>query len=75
MNSPTTKPAATSRSRIRLQEGGLLIIVFLLGLFLTLFGGVVKLPRFEIGSEGQRQRVFTTNSDGERVPQFEEKNK
>jgi len=75
MNSPPTKPTASSRSRIRLQEGGLLMIVFLLGLFLTLFGGTVKLPRFETGSQGQRQRVFTTTADGERVPVFEEKNK
>ena len=51
------------------------MIVFLLGLFLTLFGGTVKLPKFETGSQGQRQRVFTTAADGERVPVFEEKNK
>ena len=51
------------------------MIVFLLGLFLTLFGGTVKLPKFETGSQGQRQRVFTTTADGERVPAFEEKNK
>ena len=51
------------------------MIVFLLGLFLTLFGGTVKLPKFETGSQGQRQRVFTTTADGERVPVFEEKNK
>jgi hypothetical protein len=44
MNSPITKPAASSRSHIRLQEGGLLIIVFLVGLFLTLFGGAVDRP-------------------------------
>jgi ribose/xylose/arabinose/galactoside ABC-type transport system permease subunit len=75
MNSPTTKPAASSRSRIRLQEGGLLLIVFLLGMFLTFFGGAVKLPKFETGVQGQRQRVFTTTADGERVPAFEEKNK
>ena len=51
------------------------MIVFLLGLFLTLFGGAVKLPKFETGIQGQRQRVFTTSADGERVPLFEEKNK
>jgi ribose/xylose/arabinose/galactoside ABC-type transport system permease subunit len=75
MNSPPNKPTASSRSRIRLQEGGLLMIVFLLGLCLTLLGGTVKLPKFETDSQGRRQRVFTTTADGERVPVFEEKNK
>ena len=51
------------------------MIVFLLGLFLTLLGGTVKLPKFETDSQGQRQRVFTVAADGERIPVFEEKNK
>lgn len=74
MSQPSQKTPSTLAT-LRLQEGGLLIVIFLLGLLLTIFGGTVKMPKFETNSEGERQRVFTTNADGEKVPVFEEKNK
>ena len=57
-----------------LQEGGLLLVIFLLGAFLTMFGGTVKLPKFKVNEKGDRERVFEMVK-GERVPVFEEKNK
>lgn len=63
------------RSAFRLQEGGLILVILALGALLSLFGGTVKLPKFETGPDGQRQRVFTTDASGERVPVVEEKNK
>ena len=65
-------PARTAR--FRLQEGGLLLVILLLGALLTLFGGTVKLPKFQLNAQGDRERVFI-EKDGERVAQFEEKNK
>ncbi|HSH95509.1 MAG TPA: ABC transporter permease, partial [Roseimicrobium sp.] len=42
---------------------------------LTIFGGSVKVPKFEKGPDGERQRVFIVGADGEKTPVFEEKNK
>ena len=62
-------------SRFRFQEAGLLWVIFVLGIILTWQGGTVKVPVFEIGPDGERQRVFDIGADGERTPRFEEKNK
>lgn len=72
---PTATAAPAKRPRLRLQEGGLLVVIFVLGLLLTLFGGKVRVPLFEINAQGERQRVFKTNSAGEREPVVVEKNK
>ncbi|MEW6306730.1 MAG: ABC transporter permease [Verrucomicrobiota bacterium] len=64
-----------SLATFRLQEAGLLVVIFVLGLLLTFFGGTVKMPKFQVNAQGERERVFTTNAEGERVPVFEEKNK
>ncbi len=53
----------------------MLIVITLLGLILTIFGGSVKVPRLETNAEGERVRVFTTNAEGEKELVFEEKNK
>ena len=74
----SSTPTTAGRSRFaafRLQEGGLLAVVFLLGLVLTFFGGTVKEPKFQTNADGERERVFTTNADGEKVPVFVERNK
>lgn len=63
------------RPKFRFQEGGLLIVVFVLGLLLTIFGGRVRLPAFETNAQGERERIFTTNAAGDREPAFVEKNK
>src|SRR5579885_2901268 len=72
---PDTAAPQQRRSRLRLQEGGLLVVIFVLGLLLTLFGGSVKAPKFEVNAQGERQRVFRTNAQGERELVMVEKNK
>ncbi|MBI3849000.1 MAG: ABC transporter permease [Verrucomicrobia bacterium] len=74
MSSPThTRPARLPG--LRLQEGGLLIVIIVLGLLLTIFGGSVKVPRLETNAAGERVRVFKTDAAGGREPEFVEKNK
>jgi ribose/xylose/arabinose/galactoside ABC-type transport system permease subunit len=69
-------PARPARTRsLRFQEGGLLLVIFLLGALLTWKGGSVKMPVFETNADGERVRAFTTGTDGERVPVFVERNK
>ena len=63
------------RSLFRLQESGLLVVIFALGALLTAFSGTVRTPVFAIGSDGIRHRVFTMNAAGERVPAIDEHNK
>jgi len=63
------------RTLFRFQESGLLLVVLALGALLTFFSGSVRLPVFETNPDGTRQRVFIVNEEGERVPQFVEKNK
>lgn len=57
------------------KESGLLVVILALGALLSSFSGTVRLPRFATGPDGVRQRVFTTNEAGERVPAIVEKNK
>lgn len=73
----TTSQTAISqrRSALRLQEGGLLVVIFVLGLLLTVFGGSVKAPLFQTNAQGERERVFRTNAQGEREPVSVERNK
>lgn len=75
MGQPGTTPPQGRRAKRRFEEAGLLIVIFVLGLLLTIFGGKVKVPVFETNAQGERQRVFITNADGEQVPKLEEKNK
>jgi len=67
--------ASARRPKFRFQEGGLLVVVFVLGLLLTIFGGTVRLPAFKVDAQGERQRVFITNAAGDQEPAFVEKNK
>jgi len=75
MSLPNTIAGRSRPAGLRLQEGGLFIVIFVLGLFLTLFGGSVKVPKLETNAQGERVRVFKTNAAGEREPEFVEKNK
>ncbi len=75
MSSPHSIAGRSRLAGLRLQEGGLLIVIFVLGLLLTLFGGSVKVPQLETNTQGERVRVFKTNAVGEREPEFVEKNK
>jgi ribose/xylose/arabinose/galactoside ABC-type transport system permease subunit len=63
------------RHLFRFQESGLLLVIVALGILLTVFSGSVRTPAFAVGPDGARERVFTTNEAGERVPAFVEKNK
>jgi len=73
---PATGFALSARPRrFRLQEGGLLLVIFFLGLLLTFFGGSVNMPLFQTDAQGNRQRVFKTSSTGEREPVLVRKNK
>ena len=49
---------------LRFQEGGLVVVILLLGLMLTVFGGSVE-----------RRVGFATNAEGEKVPVMEKQNK
>jgi ribose/xylose/arabinose/galactoside ABC-type transport system permease subunit len=62
-------------SRLRLQEGGLVLVILLLGAVLTLFGGKVREPKFRVNEQGERERAYMKTADGEEVPAFVERNK
>ncbi len=63
------------RQLFRFQESGLILVIIALGVLLTVFSGTVRTPVFTVGADGSRERVFTTNAAGERVPAVVEKNK
>src|SRR5262245_29259562 len=76
MTAPTVANAKGSPLRLlRLQEGGLLFVILLLGLMLTLFGGTVKAPVFETNAKGERVMLTRTNAAGEQEPVLAERNK
>lgn len=75
MTTQSDNATTQRRPRLRLQEGGLLAVIFALGLLLTVFGGTVKVPVFETNAQGERQRVYHTNAQGERELVRVEKNK
>ena len=77
MNADAAAPTPCRRRSLlaRVPEAGLCFVILALGVLLTLFGGTVKMPKFETGADGQRQRVFTINAAGERTLVLEEKNK
>ena len=49
-----SKPALKRGGQFGFQEGGLVVVVLVLGAMLTFFGGSVNLPVFEINEEGER---------------------
>src|SRR2546421_5855087 len=71
---PATSAQLRSR-RVRLQESGLLIVIFVLGCLLTAFGGKVKVPLFQTNAQGEPERVFRVNAAGERELVLVERNK
>ncbi len=73
--SSSASPAKIRRPLLRLQEGGLLLVIFTLGLLLTVFGGTVTLPVTRENAAGEREIVFRTNAAGEREPVRVEQNK
>jgi len=79
MTETVTTPAAPAslpaRKRLRLQEGGLILVILVLGAVITLFGGSVKVPAFETDAQGKPQRVFRVNAAGEKEPVLLTRNK
>src|SRR6202043_1986437 len=59
----------------KFPEGGLLVIIVVLGLVLAVFGGSVQMPKFETTPDGKRERAMMTNAAGQQVPAFETANK
>ncbi|MDX1952786.1 MAG: ABC transporter permease [Verrucomicrobiota bacterium] len=57
------------------QEAGLLFVILVLGALLTIFGGSVEVPVIRTTPDGERQRVFITNAQGEEEPLLEKRNK
>src|SRR5688572_14695645 len=64
-----------ARRQFGFQEGGLVLVVLVLGAFLTVFGGTVKVPVFKTNQQGEPERVFLELPNGEREPVLKEKNK
>ncbi|PYM15906.1 MAG: sugar ABC transporter permease [Verrucomicrobia bacterium] len=58
MSSSGTENKAASRPVVRLQEGGLLVVICLLGLLLTLFGGRVERPEFKKNAAGEIEKIM-----------------
>ena len=52
-----------------------MLVILLLGALLSVFGGSVRLPRLELQADGTRQRVFTTDANGDKTPVFDDRNK
>jgi ribose/xylose/arabinose/galactoside ABC-type transport system permease subunit len=72
---PMSSPGKVGFSFSKFPEGGLIVVIIALGLLLSIFGGSVRLPKFEVTPDGKRARVFETNPDGRKVPAFETVNK
>ncbi|MCE9609387.1 MAG: ABC transporter permease [Chthoniobacter sp.] len=70
-----TATAPPVRTRRPFQEGGLLVVILVLGVVLTVFGGSVRVPKLQRTATGEMERVFTTNAAGEKELVFEERNK
>ena len=59
----------------KFPEGGLIIVIIVLGLLLAVFGGEIQRPKFTTNPEGKRVRLMVVNQAGRQVPAFERVNK
>jgi ribose/xylose/arabinose/galactoside ABC-type transport system permease subunit len=59
----------------KFPEGGLILVILVLGLLLTIFGGEVERPKIVTGPDGQPTRVMQTDANGQEVPVFVKLNK
>jgi ribose transport system permease protein len=59
----------------KFPEGGLILVIFVLGLLLTIFGGEVERPKIVTGPDGQPTRVMQTDANGQEVPVLVKLNK
>src|SRR5207245_3089057 len=58
MSPPATGDRPAPRPASRFQEGGLVIVIIVLGLLLTIFGGRVNLPEFRKNAAGETEGVI-----------------
>src|SRR5437762_13010037 len=58
MSPPATDDRPAPRPTFRFQEGGLVIVIIVLGLLLTIFGGRVNLPEFRKNAAGETEHVM-----------------
>src|SRR5436190_12342711 len=58
MSPPATGERSARHPLPRMQEGGLLIVIFVLGLLLTMFGGRVQMAEFRTSATGETERVM-----------------
>src|SRR5260370_42613051 len=59
----------------KFPEGGLILVILVLGLLLTIFGGEVERPKIVAGPDGQPTRVMQTDASGQEVPVLTKLNK
>jgi ribose/xylose/arabinose/galactoside ABC-type transport system permease subunit len=52
----------------KFPEGGLILVILVLGLLLAIFGGDVERPKVVTGPDGQPTRVTQTDASGQEVP-------
>src|SRR5438876_7386910 len=62
MSPPATDDRSAHRPTFRFQEGGLVIVILVLGLLLTVFGGRVSLPEFRKNAAGETERVMVAKN-------------
>src|SRR5579871_2542087 len=74
MSDAAPQPPARRR-RLHFQEGGLVVVILVLGVLLAVFGGSVKVPKFVTNEQGESVREFRINAAGEREPVVVERNK
>ena len=71
----SSAPAISTKRAFRFQELGLVIVILILGAILTIKGGSVKVPVLQKNSQGEWERVYTTNAQGEQELALREVNK
>ena len=54
----------------KFPEGGLLIVIVVLGILLSVFGGEVQRPKMIQGPDGQMTRAMEKDASGQEVPAF-----
>src|SRR5258707_15485451 len=59
----------------KFPEGGLILVILVLGLLLTIFGGEVEGPKIVTGPDSQPTRVMQTDASGQEVPVLTKLNK
>jgi ribose/xylose/arabinose/galactoside ABC-type transport system permease subunit len=54
----------------KFPEAGLIIVIVVLGILLSIFGGEVQRPKMIMGSDGQWTRAMEKDASGQEVPAF-----